>query len=267
MSTLSKPARRMRIVGALVTLYSLGAIVFLIAMRPSGAPAWLDRDGNPGMIAAAAHDALESHPLGGLMVPYEHRRLERMVRDAQNSRSDSARDGASTVFVYYIVLGEMTLLLLAHFAVGLIGGLLTLRAGPISTLWAGVLLILAAPGPVASVGPGSVLLTLPLLVFGVLVLVLRPRVERAAAAVPAGASVAGGPVPATQIAGPAETHPGRDIAIGVGLIALGIGSGVLAAHLRSSGAVKVWIGAAAALGMGIWLLISGLIGLGKKQQP
>jgi|GEM_PF-3429836 len=250
-------AKRTRIVGVLASLYTLGMIVALIALRPQGPPRWMD-DAPPALALAAAHDAVESHPFGALMVPYEHRRLERAVRDA-GTRVRDPRGVAGTVYVYHIVLGEMTWLLVGILALGLLGALLAVKAGPMSTIWSGVLLLLAVPGPIASVGPGSIALTLPLLLFGILVLVLRPRAER-----PEPVAAAAGAVPATAISGPATTNPGREIAIGVGLIILGIVVGVLAANMGGSRVAKVWIGAAASLGMGLWLLISGLIHLGQK---
>ncbi|TNF24464.1 MAG: hypothetical protein EP329_24880, partial [Deltaproteobacteria bacterium] len=179
MSDNIKRARRTRIVGILATLYALGLSIFLVASRPSDETRWVDYDAPAGRVLAAAHDALEGNPFGHLMVPYEYHHLRYTVRDGFRS-ADDARDLAGTVHVYYIVLEEMTLLLLGLLLVGLVAGLLAVFPGPAKTIWSGVLLLLVVPVPIFSVGPGTIILLAPLALFGILVLVLRPRFERPA---------------------------------------------------------------------------------------
>jgi len=268
----SKPVRRTRVVAAVVSLYCVGVIALLVALRPAGFPSGLpDRDAPAAALAAAAADAIDRHPLGNLLVPHEHRALRRYLERFGDGDDERSLYVGSSLRAYYIVLDEMTWLIVGLLAAGLVGGLLALRAGPLSSLWGGIVMLLAVPGPIASVGPSSIVLTAPLLLGGILVLALRPRVPRPAlvpAAIDAGVAAAAGPdgvlAPAFASSGAAEPHPGRQLGAGLGLLALGIASAALAAGMRSD-AVKLWIGAATSLGFGLYLVVAGIIGLGKRR--
>ena len=265
MADLPIPPRRLRVVASLFALYALAGVVVLLGLRPDprALPA-ADRGAGPASVAAAAHAAVELHPLGQLLVPYEHRRLEGFVSRFGDGRDvgDDASYIASAIGAYHVQLDEMSLLLAGLFGVAFLAALLALRGAPAGCIVGGVLLLLVVPAPIFSVGPGSVALTLPFLVAGALVLAWRTRAPEPAALprAPDGSAPPSGP-----IHGPAESNPGRDVGLGIGLFALAGISGALAAGAGGSGAAKLWVGAVAAFGLGLYLLVTGLIGLGRRR--
>jgi len=266
MSKTLPPKRRYRVLAAIATVYALVVTVLVLGLRPSVDRSTLPGDDAPPLaIAAAAHTALEKNPHGFVLVRYEYHALESFLRRVQHGDvelGEYARDASGSLRVFYIVLDEMSLLIAGLFAVATLGGLLALRAGAVSSVVGAIVMMLVSPVPIVTVGPAAVFFTAPFFLVGILLLVWRPRLEPVAAP----AAAPGAAPTLSSIAGPAEYNPGREIGLGLGLLVLAGVSGVLGARAGGGAAAKLIVGAVAAGGMGIYLLVSGLVHLGKGKR-
>ncbi|MCA9514196.1 MAG: hypothetical protein KC635_04580 [Myxococcales bacterium] len=253
--------RALRVVSAVAGLYCAGLIAALVAFA-SSAPGGvgLSRGSSPAEIVAAARAEEARSPLCGLMVPFEHLRVAQWARTEAGVAAErladpeARRDAASAIYVHAVVLEEMTMLLAAALAGGLIAAILGWFGVAIG---GGVLMMLCAPEPIVSVGPGSALLTAPLLVLGILMIVFRERRSRAEVEAAAAAAVLGPggaaprPYPYATVGNPSDDEPGwKMILAGVGLLLLGGGGVALGASLR--GAVKLIASS----------VVAGIVGLG-----
>lgn len=250
--------RRTRVVASTFALLNAISIAGALLLNGAAQPtAYPDREASLKELAASAQRAVDAHPFGGLLVPYEHEALERFAARAREP-ADAAEwlerersYASSAVHVFYIVLGEMTWLLSGLYLLGLGGALMAFSAKPGWVIAGAVLMLLAAPVPIVSVGPESALLTSYLFVGGVLLLIVKPRIERAALT--------------QQEAASAGREARNMILTGVGLLALGgVGIG-LALSVRSAHA-KLWVGAVGCLVGGLVCVVWGLGSLGASRR-
>lgn len=177
----------------------------------------------------AGAEALAAHPFGDLLVPYEHDKIsEALAHPMTTEEWDHEKSYlVGGVHVFYIVLGEMTWLVVGMYTLGLIGACMALSGKRGWVIGGAVVMLLAAPVPVVSVGPQSVVLTSYLLVGGVVLLLVKPSARAM-------------DLSAAQVA---DARRSAWTLVWTGLIELALGAVGLAVALGMGRAsAKLWIG-------------------------